>query len=112
MDGVIGEILIFDTYLSADDIRRVEGWMAHKWGITTALQGDANNVPHPYRLSAPVNNDAFMVDGWSLESGIWDTAELLNNSLLISSNDSPITVRQMVNLTFGEVYEVVLAEGM
>ena len=111
MDGVIGEILIFDTYLSADDIRRVEGWMAHKWGITTALQGDANNVPHPYRLSAPVNNDAFMVDSWSLESGIWDTAELLNNSLLISSNDSPITVRQMVNLTFGEVYEVVMGRG-
>ena len=108
LDGVIGEILIFDSYLSVDDIRRVEGWMAHKWGITSALQADANNVPHPYRLSAPVNNDAFMVNGWSLESGIWDTTELIDNSVLISSNNTPITVRQMVNLTFGEVYEVTI----
>tara|TARA_B110000208_G_scaffold30098_1_gene39571 strand:- start:564 stop:1940 length:1377 start_codon:yes stop_codon:yes gene_type:complete len=108
MDGVVGEVLVFDTYLSADDIRRVEGWMAWKWNLVSTLGQDANNVPHPYRLHPPVNNNSFTMTGWTLQSGTWDTGELLNNGILISSNNLPITVRQTVSLTFDEVYEIVI----
>jgi hypothetical protein len=47
--GRAAEILMFDGTLSEDDRQRIEGYLAHKWGITSLL------IPgHPYYNTAPV----------------------------------------------------------
>jgi len=48
MDGWIGEIIITD-YLSDADRQRVEGYLAHKWGLEANLPAS-----HPYRYAAPL----------------------------------------------------------
>jgi hypothetical protein len=46
--GDINEIIITSSYLSLSDTERIEGYLAHKWGV-------AANLPagHPYKTSAP-----------------------------------------------------------
>ncbi|MFP6900019.1 MAG: LamG-like jellyroll fold domain-containing protein, partial [Opitutales bacterium] len=38
--GLIGEILIFDHVLTEDEKYRIEGYLAHKWGVTEDLEGN------------------------------------------------------------------------
>jgi hypothetical protein len=47
-DGVIQEILVFDKLISTQMRQKVEGYLAHKWGL-------ASNLPsnHPYKTTAP-----------------------------------------------------------
>jgi len=44
----LGELLWFDTELSLDDKQKVEGYLAHKWGLVSQLPST-----HPYRFSPP-----------------------------------------------------------
>lgn len=48
MDGRIGEIILYSTALSAADRHKVEGYLAHKWGLQSILPGG-----HPYASSPP-----------------------------------------------------------
>ena len=48
-DGKVGEIIIYNGVLSADDRQRVEGYLAHKWKISSLLP-----TSHPYRGYAPL----------------------------------------------------------
>jgi hypothetical protein len=43
-DGDFAEILIFNTSLSDDYISEIEGYLAHKWGLTALLPSN-----HPYK---------------------------------------------------------------
>jgi len=44
----VSEILICNTQLSSDNLERVEGYAAHKYGLTSLLP-----VSHPYKTLAP-----------------------------------------------------------
>jgi len=46
--GNIAEIVFFDSILTTDDRQKMEGYLAHKWGL-------AANLPagHPYKAAAP-----------------------------------------------------------
>jgi hypothetical protein len=46
--GNIGEIIIFNKQLIYNERRQIEGYLAHKWGLTSSL----SNV-HPYKFSKP-----------------------------------------------------------
>ena len=48
MDGDIGEIIMFKRALTSNERQRVEGWLAHKWGLQNELP-----VGHPYRTIPP-----------------------------------------------------------
>ena len=47
--GDLAEILLLDGEPTEDDRQKLEGYLAHKWGITSLLPS-----LHPYRASAPV----------------------------------------------------------
>ena len=47
LDGKIGEILVLDS-VSADDRQRLEGYLAHKWGLAASLPDG-----HPFKAVAP-----------------------------------------------------------
>lgn len=48
MSDTIGEVLIGVGVLSDSDRQRVDGYLAHKWGLTANLP-----ISHPYKSSAP-----------------------------------------------------------
>ena len=48
LQGNIAEIVFFDALLSAADRQKMEGYLAHKWGLTANLSND-----HPYKLLGP-----------------------------------------------------------
>jgi hypothetical protein len=45
-NGDLGELVIFNDPLSNDDMRKMEGYLAHKWGLTSGLPSN-----HPYKSS-------------------------------------------------------------
>ena len=48
LTGDICEILIFNTQPGTTDRQRLEGYLAHKWGLTASLPAD-----HPFKSNAP-----------------------------------------------------------
>jgi hypothetical protein len=48
-DGKIGEVIIWSRAISTDDMRKTEGYLAHKWGIQAKLPAD-----HPYKAAPPM----------------------------------------------------------
>ena len=50
-NGLIGEILIFDAILSEADRQKIEGYLAHKWGLEASLPAD-----HPYKNAIPTSD--------------------------------------------------------
>ena len=48
LTGYIAEVVICDALLSQSDREKVEGYLAHKWGLTANLPST-----HPYKSTAP-----------------------------------------------------------
>jgi hypothetical protein len=46
--GLMYEIIITSAAATTEDRQRVEGYLAHKWGLTASLPAD-----HPYKTTAP-----------------------------------------------------------
>ena len=47
--GDLGELIIFNTEVSDADIQKIEGYLAHKWGLQDSLP-----TSHPHYLGAPI----------------------------------------------------------
>lgn len=94
-DGSIGELIITNGTLSPDDRQKMEGYLAHKWGLQANLPGT-----HPYKDTAPGSptavvtiTDASVTDSdgdsttaeWSFVSGpaavVFDDATAVNTSV-------------------------------
>jgi hypothetical protein len=48
-NGAMFEVVYAPSMLSTLDRQKVEGYLAHKWGLTANLPGD-----HPYKIAAPI----------------------------------------------------------
>jgi hypothetical protein len=46
--GDLGELLIYNAELNVSNFEKIEGYLAHKWGLTGNLPAD-----HPYKSKAP-----------------------------------------------------------
>ena len=46
--GDLGELLIYNTELNVSNFEKIEGYLAHKWGLTANLPAN-----HPYKNNAP-----------------------------------------------------------
>ena len=56
LDLKVGEIIIFNDKLSDADEDRIEGYLAHKWNLTSILPSG-----HAYKTNAPV------IGGWAIQ---------------------------------------------
>lgn len=48
IDGCLGEVIVTDASVSATDRQKIEGYLAHKWGMTDKLPSG-----HPYKTVWP-----------------------------------------------------------
>lgn len=103
--GNLAELLIFNEALSDADIEKVEGYLAHKWGLDSKLQYIQNDpTPHPYKENQPITTDSLVVNNWTLASGVWDTTVLENG--ILQGYGSPASIRQNVTTLSNEIYDV------
>ena len=56
--GNYAELIVFDG-LSDEDVERLEGYVAHKWGLTANLPSN-----HPYKTEAPQRQAKYFVDNF------------------------------------------------
>jgi uncharacterized repeat protein (TIGR02543 family) len=77
LDGAIGEFIIVPAASSDSDRQKIEGYLAHKWGLTSSLPAS-----HPYKL--PIANFA--------PTGISDSAAVFNAALNASGTNYAVTV--------------------
>lgn len=70
--GYVGDIIVIPASVSDADFRRIEGFLAHKWGL-------ADNLPvgHPYKLAAPTMN--------------WTPADTTTTLWLDAADESTVT---------------------
>jgi len=64
----IGELLIVQYALTTDERQKVEGYLAHKWGLESSLPGS-----HPYYASPPALSTgaaAKLVNGGLINGGL------------------------------------------
>lgn len=61
LDGAIAEVVIVQGPLSQDDRDRMQGYLAHKWGLAGQL-----STSHPYKGSAPTVTGVAVVAGADL----------------------------------------------
>jgi hypothetical protein len=52
-NGDIAEIVVVHEALSTGDRQKLEGYLAHKWGLTGNLPGASPGPEHPYKNSPP-----------------------------------------------------------
>jgi len=52
-DGQIAEILVFNKKLANNQIAKIEGYLAHKYGLTDKLNQRDNTGTHPYKTALP-----------------------------------------------------------
>jgi hypothetical protein len=84
VDGFVAETLFFASSLSADDREKLEGYLAHKWGL-------AANLPagHPYKSGPPGGSGA--ITNLS-PTGISASAATFNALLDASGTNYDVTV--------------------
>ncbi|OUV63921.1 MAG: hypothetical protein CBC82_03825, partial [Cellvibrionales bacterium TMED122] len=87
----LAEILIYDTVLSASDRQKIEGYLAHKWGLTGALSDS-----HPFKSNQPtsvgLSNNAVSIEGATIASVTGSGASYVLN-LNPTTNPSRIKVK-------------------
>ena len=57
--GDLGELLIFGTTLDGEDIKRIEGYLAHKWKLNENLEEN-----HPFKSNAPGRISSSIDSDW------------------------------------------------
>ena len=49
LDGQVAEVVVIDGALDEQTRQKIEGYLAHKWGLAASLPAE-----HPYKDSAPI----------------------------------------------------------
>jgi hypothetical protein len=57
-DCEIAEIIITNSNITTDIRQRIEGYLAHKWGLVANLPSD-----HPYKIYPPTSGGSFVIAG-------------------------------------------------
>lgn len=57
-NGSIAEMILLDTAVSDTERQKIEGYLAHKWGVTANLP-----ISHPYKNGQPFNAETCTNDG-------------------------------------------------
>jgi len=116
-NGNFGEAIICNTSLSASDRQKIEGYLAHKWGLTASLP-----AAHPYKSGAPLATGVVatldgaasdpqseaLITEWSVLSGpasvTFTDASAVNTTATFRKN-GVYTLRLTAYDAFGSTYD-------
>jgi len=87
MDGLVCELVFASGLLSDADRQKIEGYLAHKWGLQESLPTD-----HPYRNLPPGGTGADVAAATTAPSGITDSTATLNGFVSAPSTNVDIHV--------------------
>jgi len=79
--GYIAEIVILNTLPDTGTRRTIEGYLAHKWGLTSDLPSD-----HPFKIVAPTQFLTNMVSHWKLDEASGDAIDSHGSNTLAAIN--------------------------
>ena len=66
LDGGVGELLVFSSALTTIQRQKVEGYLAHKWGLQTSLPSN-----HPHKTIAPTYEEPVFVPTLISGNQLW-----------------------------------------
>jgi hypothetical protein len=93
--GYFHEILVYNTALSTIQRQKVEGYLAHKWGITSSLPAN-----HPHKTAAPTYEEPVFVPTLISGSQLWLDALDTSSMSLSGSNVTQIVDKSSNAYTF------------
>ncbi len=96
-DLVVSEILIFNQSLSAGNKQSVEGYLAHKWGVTSLLP-----AAHPYKTTPPESSGPIVPPDTTPDAFVFSDVTSALTATLYTSNTitiSGINTASPVNIT-------------
>jgi hypothetical protein len=85
LDGLIGEVIYVNSVLSTSDRQRIEGYLAHKWGLAANLPDE-----HPFKSMPPGGSGEAIAN--QPPTGIGESAATFNAALNVSGTNYDITV--------------------
>lgn len=90
MDGWIAEVVFTNAKQSTTDRQKVEGYLAHKWGLTGNL-----SASHPYKTDPPE------VSAWATWDPATVTAVTLSGGDLVATNTGTTSANQGAHVASG-----------
>ena len=93
--GSIGEVIIYNTALTTIQRQKVEGYLAHKWGLQSSLPAD-----HPFKTAAPTYEEPVFVPTLISGSQLWLDAVDTSSLTLSGSNVTQIRDKSSNAYTF------------
>jgi len=100
--GVIGEVVVLNTTLTSADRSKIEGYLAHKWGISANLPSS-----HTYKNAKPIIGGVTLPN-WTVTSGSLNTTLLSTNDAIQSGSASSLKITQSIVTTIDDVYELTI----
>jgi len=68
-DGIVGEIIVVDGISTIENRQKIEGYLAHKWGLTGNLPSN-----HPYKTKKP-QRTSLWTPSKITTAGWWDASD-------------------------------------
>ena len=100
--GVISEVVVLNSILTAAERSKIEGYLAHKWGLS-------GNLPstHTYKNAKPIIGSVTLAN-WSVVLGSLNTTLLSTNDAIQSGTSSSLKITQSISVSNNDVYELTI----
>lgn len=103
--GKIYEVVLFDTVLPTEDRQRIEGYLAHKWGLEANLAGD-----HPYKDNPPETEGNEEVEDISLDLSAYYQARDNLAAILAATDGTAFQDLEAILKVYGQSIDDLPAE--
>ena len=100
--GVISEVVVLNTTVTAAERSKIEGYLAHKWNLSSNLPST-----HTYKNAKPIIGGVTLPN-WSVTSGSLNTTLLSTNDAIQSGTSSSLKITQSIVTTIDDVYELTI----
>ena len=98
--GDIGEVLLYNTILTSNEIEAIEGYLGHKWGLTGSF-----NANHPHRFIKPTVANA-VINNIASKFALQKSDDYFVGSGSASDRASALATSKLVGVS-----EVTIASG-
>ena len=100
--GVISEVVVLNTTLTAVERSKIEGYLAHKYNLTSNL---ASN--HTYKTNKPIIG-GITLSNWTVTAGELNITLLSTNDAIQSNTNSILKLTQSISVSNNDIYEITI----